>query len=217
MLIASDGQQTDRGSAREILLTLKNDGVQSTKWLAQAMNMTVPGVRQHLHLLENQKLVKHYFQTQGVGRPAQMWQLSAEGHASFPDGHASALVELIESVCIQLGEPALDSVLEHSYQKTLSHYLAQLSELDDVESKLQALIKIRVNEGYMSSLEKLGDGEWLLIENHCPVCTAAKVCVGFCENELKLFRACIGNLVNIERSEYLFEGGRRCTYHVQLK
>lgn len=110
-------------SAHEILLTLKKEGAQTTKTLAGNLKMTVPGVRQHLLLLETQKQVVHYFESRGVSRPSQLWKLSAQGHA-------------------------------------------------------------------------------------------AKECMGFCQNELDLFRASLGTQVRVERKEYLLQGGRRCTYSI---
>ena len=65
----------------------------------------------------------------------------------------------------------------------------------------------------MAELEKTADG-WLLLENHCPICAAATACQGFCSNELALFRKVLGSEAQVERVEYLLEGGRRCAYSV---
>ena len=36
------------------------------------------------------------------------------------------------------------------------------------------------------------DGSFILAENHCPICVAAKSCQGLCREELDLFRAALG-------------------------
>ena len=41
----------------------------------------------------------------------------------------------------------------------------------------------------MAEFEAEPDGSFLLIENHCPICAAAKTYQGFCRSELVLFRA----------------------------
>src|ERR1700737_5202139 len=59
-----------------------------------------------------------------------------------------------------------------------------------------------------------GDGSFLLIENHCPICAAAKTCQGFCRSELELFRAAFGTEALVMRQEHLLSNGRRCVYRV---
>jgi predicted ArsR family transcriptional regulator len=57
-------------------------------------------------------------------------------------------------------------------------------------------------------------GGFLLVENHCPICAAARVCQGFCRSELELFREVLGPGVEVERTEHVLAGGRRCAYRV---
>jgi predicted ArsR family transcriptional regulator len=59
------------------------------------------------------------------------------------------------------------------------------------------------------------DGAFLLIENHCPVCDAARVCTGLCSGELDVFRKVLGPRVEVEREEHILDGSRRCAYRVR--
>ena len=61
------------------------------------------------------------------------------------------------------------------------------------------------------------DGHWVLVENHCPICSAAERCQGFCRNELELFRTILGEEVEVERVEYLLAGGERCAYSISAR
>ena len=65
-----------------------------------------------------------------------------------------------------------------------------------------------------AEVRQLPDNSWLLIENHCPICSAAKNCPRFCESELELFEKLLGDQVEIKRTEYLLEGNRRCAYKI---
>ena len=67
---------------------------------------------------------------------------------------------------------------------------------------------------YMAEFEAEPDGSFLLIENHCPICAAAKTCQGFCRSELELFRAAFGTEALVMRQEHLLSNGRRCVYRV---
>lgn len=65
----------------------------------------------------------------------------------------------------------------------------------------------------MAAVRKQGDA-WLLIENHCPICAAARACQGFCRSELELFKEVLGRDVEVERVEHQLSGALRCAYRV---
>ncbi|MGH7865744.1 MAG: hypothetical protein ACREQB_12195, partial [Candidatus Binataceae bacterium] len=67
-------------------------------------------------------------------------------------------------------------------------------------------------QGYMAECSRRADGAYLLIENHCPICAAARSCQGLCRDELALFRAALGAGVEVERIEHILAGARRCAY-----
>ncbi len=67
----------------------------------------------------------------------------------------------------------------------------------------------------MGSVVEEGHGRFLLIENHCPICAAARACQGLCRSELAIFRAVLGPDVSVERIEHIPTGARRCAYRVR--
>ena len=66
----------------------------------------------------------------------------------------------------------------------------------------------------MAEVEAQEDGTFLLIENHCPICTAAEAYQEFCRSELEMFEAALGAGVSVSRQEHLLAGARRCVYRV---
>lgn len=200
----------DRTRDRLLMLLKMRDGL-STKALAQALDISVPAVRQHLRSLGDEVIAQS--EVNGVGRPAQVWRLTASAQHRFPDTHGELTVKILESVEKQLGVAALDRVIEGRSRENAAHYTARLAGVSTVQGKLQRLAQIRSDEGYMAQVEKTDDG-WRLIENHCPICAAATHCQGFCRNELEVFRQVLGASVQIHRSEYLLAGGSRCTYEI---
>jgi predicted ArsR family transcriptional regulator len=54
----------------------------------------------------------------------------------------------------------------------------------------------------------------LLVENHCPICAAARACQNFCRSELDVFRRVLGPDVQVERVEHQLAGARRCAYRI---
>lgn len=200
----------DRTRDRLLLLLKMRDGL-STKALAEALDISVPAVRQHLRSLGGE--VTAQSEGNGVGRPAKIWRLTETAQHRFPDTHGELTVKILESVEKRLGAAALDSVIEDRSRENVEHYAARLSGVSTLQGKLQRLAQIRSDEGYMAQVEKTDHG-WRLIENHCPICAAATYCQGFCRTELEVFRQVLGPDVQIHRSEYLLAGGSRCTYEI---
>ena len=58
---------------------------------------------------------------------------------------------------------------------------------------------------------------YLLVENHCPICSAAAQCQGLCAAELAVFRAVLGPDVDVERTDHILAGARRCAYRVRRR
>ena len=66
----------------------------------------------------------------------------------------------------------------------------------------------------MAEVLPQADGSMLLVENHCPICAAAEACTGLCAKELEIFQALLGEHVEIERTEHILKGSRRCAYRI---
>ena len=115
-----------------------------------------------------------------------------------------------------LGEAALDKLIEHRTQQTLKDYQARLSGCSTLLDKLQAIATMRSEEGYMAEIQEL-DGDYLLIEHHCPICIAAKTCQGFCRSELEVFTTLLAQQAEVKREEHVVTGARRCTYRIKPK
>jgi predicted ArsR family transcriptional regulator len=79
------------------------------------------------------------------------------------------------------------------------------------------LAELRSEEGYMADWRVLPDGSYVLSENHCPICAAARLCQGFCRSELAVFRSALGPSVTVERAEHILLGARRCAYRIGAK
>jgi predicted ArsR family transcriptional regulator len=90
-------------------------------------------------------------------------------------------------------------------------YLERLDGRRGLTARLRTLAALRSEESYMARLEREGR-DWLLIEDHCPVCAAATQCQGLCRSELALFQACTAGLASVARVEHLLAEARRCVY-----
>lgn len=202
-------------SQDRIMDRLKTRGPQSVKILSKQLGMTTMGVRQHLADLEAKGLVlQTQEERQTRGRPVHLWKLSKSGHRRFPDSHAKTALELIDVIRSSLGEESLNQLIDSRSAKVQASYRAQLdATAPGLQQQIERLAQLRSEEGYMAEVRLLPDG-WMLIENHCPICSAATSCQQFCKSELEIFQRLFENEATIERTDHLLEGARRCAYKI---
>lgn len=201
--------------ADKILDLLKRLGPRTATELAESLGCTSVAARQQLTRLASDDLVEHEDRSGQVGRPRRYYALTARAHARFPDNHAELALGLIEATREAFGGEGLAQLVEARRKSQSKRYRARLPHgRVSLERKLRALADLRSEEGYMADVAQTEDGAWLLIENHCPICAAARVCQGICVAEEALFRDVLGPDVRVTRDEYILDGARRCTYRV---
>ncbi|NBN76967.1 ArsR family transcriptional regulator [Microvirga tunisiensis] len=205
---------SDRTRTR-LLNALKAAGPQTAADLAASLSVTPVAVRQHLDGLLAEDLVAFEDQKGAVGRPRRVWALTASGHARFPDNHSTLVAGLLGGLRQLYGEEGLERLIGLREQETETAYRQALAEEPDLAARLDRLAALRNREGYMAEIEGNAADGWLFIENHCSICAAATACQGFCRSELALFRKVLGPEAEVERTEHLLSGDRRCVYRIR--
>lgn len=199
---------------RVIVKLLKQDGPTEATVLSNQLNVTPMAIRQHLYELQKEGLVTYTEEPRPMGRPAKLWRLTPAADRLFPDGYAELTLSFIHSVKEAFGEAGLDRLINIRTRDQIAAYQRQLDKQKSLKKRLEALATLRSNEGYMAEIQPTGDGEFLLIENHCPICAAATVCTGFCAKELEVFQSVLGEDVLVERIQHIIAGDRRCVYRI---
>ncbi|RUL74980.1 winged helix-turn-helix transcriptional regulator [Dyella choica] len=195
-------------------MCLKTHPSCSTASLAEALGTTTEAVRQQIAKLVEQGLVEGVVARTGVGRPKQLWQLTAAGHGRFPDTHAQLTVQLIQSVGEVFGQDGVAQMVEHRGVRQLAEYRERMASATSLPQRVARLAQIRTEQGYMAWAERDG-ADFLLIEDHCPICAAATLCQRLCMSELQQFQALMHGLAQVSREEHLLREGRRCVYRMQ--
>ncbi|TNE60641.1 MAG: HTH domain-containing protein [Alphaproteobacteria bacterium] len=203
-------------NTRETILTeLKRRGNARADELAKALSLTAMAVRQHLYQMQEEGVVTCCAEaTPGRGRPAKHWELTQKADVYFPDTHRDLSLDIIDSIRATLGEDGLNALIEHRTGKQKARYDTAMNGAHTLRARLDILAAERVREGYMAEVTEAEDGSLLLLENHCPICEAAKACSGLCRQELSLFRDLLADEGMVERTEHALSGGRRCAYRI---
>jgi len=212
MAAPRDSQPTGRAAVRELL---QRDGPVSADALAQKLGITAMAVRQHLYALEADGDALYAQEARPRGRPVKLWSATAASAAHFADSHASLATDLIVQMKKAFGEDGLDTLLRLRNADLEKSYRARTDKAQTLKAKLDALAKLRSAEGYMAEVRREPQtGHWLFVENHCPICAAARLCTGLCREELALFHRVLGKDIRVERLSHILAGAGRCAYRV---
>jgi predicted ArsR family transcriptional regulator len=202
-------------SSDQILFLLKTRGPNTAQRLAELLDLTSMGARRQLEAAHEKGLVSFDDLADKVGRPSRRWTLTDAGHARFPDRHADLTLQLIDQARAVFGEAGLERLIEAREHAIEANYRMQVDDQQGLLAKADALARARDAEGYMADIEVREDGSVLLIENHCPICAAARECQNFCRSELEIFQRVMGEDCKVERAEHLLAGARRCVYVIK--
>ena len=198
----------------QILDRLKRGGPASAAALARALKLTPMAVRLQLYQLAGESLVEATSQSSGRGRPTKFWMLTDRSARIFPDAHQGLAVDLIRSMREIFGEAGVKKIADTHAARQCTVYLEKLRSAKTLADRVRALAEIRSAEGYMAEAKKDGR-DWLFVENHCPICSAAKECTRLCANELSVFQDALGPAASVAREEHILSGARRCAYRIK--
>ena len=193
-----------------ILQLLKMRASMTVGQLTDALHISQMGVRQHLAILEAERLVEHYQEKQGRGRPPHVYQLTDEANSLFPTTYANFAVGLMHEVAKFNGPGFINKVFRERMKAQLKTYQLRL-EGKTLSERVKELARIRDEEGYMARFDENED-DYVLIEHNCPIAVIAQEYPLVCEIELALFRQSLG--AKIVREEHLMEGSHRCCYRI---
>lgn len=210
-----ENSRNPTSAADRILAALKTRGPQTVTDLAKITGVCGEAVRQQLVRLAAEGLAASTSCPRGVGRPAQVWELTPAANRKFPDRHAEFSVTLIRLIRQELGEAALNQLIEAHARESRARYIEMLRGTTCLKERLLGLAQIRTNEGYMAEARDEGPNGFLFIENHCPIDQAATRCTAMCKAELETFRTVLGPDVSVEPTEHIVEGDRRCAYRIR--
>jgi predicted ArsR family transcriptional regulator len=202
-------------TADHTLFLLKTRGPKTAQQLAGLLDMTSMGARRQLEAALEKGFVGFEDVADKIGRPSRRWHLTEAGHARFPDRHADLTVQLIEQARAVFGQAGLEQLITAREKAIEPHYQMEVDGKTGLAERVAALAHARDAEGYMAEVAAQDDGSVLLIENHCPICAAARQCQNFCRSELEIFQRVLGEGVAVERAEHMLAGARRCVYVIK--
>ena len=149
-----------------ILQTIKAHPKANVDALAEAANVSPVTVRHHLNALQAAGLIESQSVRRKVGRPYYVYNLSEKGQELFPKRYVRLTSRLLDELKIHLPAEAFNDVLSNVVDSVLEEHRGEFEHLA-VEERLDYLVDLLAEEGFLAHWEKTSDG-YLVTEFSCP-------------------------------------------------
>jgi predicted ArsR family transcriptional regulator len=161
-------------------------------------------VRQQLVALQREGLVERRLERRKRGRPTHLFALTTKAEALFPNAYGPFALAILRQIRETDGAGKVETLLRKRTRTLAAAYRKRLTG-KSLGDKVQELVRIRDEEGYMAGVRARG-----LVEHHCPIAAIAREFPLVCQMEKALFEAVLG--MKLDRTEHLASGGRACVY-----
>jgi predicted ArsR family transcriptional regulator len=200
-------------STRKVLLTImKTKGSLSVNEMAKALGITEMAIRRHLNTLERDGLIETKLIRQAMGRPMHLYSLTLLADDLFPKNYHQLTLELLDELETEENNNPVGQLFEGRKQKLLQKYKGRM-EGKSLVDRVAELANIQNNNGYMVKWDTDDTGQYVFTEYNCPIAQVAKRYNEACHCELSLFQNLLG--AEVERTECLTKGGKKCTYLIK--
>ncbi|QSR85486.1 metalloregulator ArsR/SmtB family transcription factor [Methylacidimicrobium sp. B4] len=157
-----------RNQKYSILAEIKRSNGLSVGELAERMNLSYMGVKQHCNSLEKEGFLSTQRRAKRVGRPEKVYVLTEKANQFFPQKGTPFALELLESVEDVYGPLAVDRLLHRLYRRRVEALRSRVSGAG-LEERARQLAQAREEEGCMSRYEPAGAPAGQILEFHSPV------------------------------------------------
>lgn len=214
---------TDRGAPpalpagrRAVLYAVRRRGEATAEEVAEQLDMTVSGARQHLSALASDGLVETAelpTAERRRGRRALVYSATAAADGLFPKAYGELTNELLG----YLGDSSpelVDELFAKRREQRIAGARARLAGKHDLGAQVAELTQILDQDGYLASYEQMSPGVYRIVEHNCAIWAVAQRYGQACTSEIDFIRAVLPGAA-VERVEHMVAGAKRCAYEVR--
>jgi DeoR family transcriptional regulator, suf operon transcriptional repressor len=205
---------------RAVLYAVRRRGEATAEQVAEQLEMTVSGARQHLTalahdgLVETTKLPRETSSSASRrGRRSLVYSVTPTADGLFPKAYGELTNELLGYVA-DTDREMLDALFARRREHRIAGARTRLARKRGLGAKVAELTRILDEDGYLASSEKIGDGVYRIIEHNCAIWAVAQRYGQACTSELEFIRAVLDG-TEVERVQHMVAGAKRCAYEVR--
>lgn len=201
-----------RGLRGQIIVAVKKTQPITAKELSAEFGVSANAIRRHLKELEVDGLVAYGREQRGLGAPTYAYRLTDRGETLFPNRYQDALTELLQHVEERAGRGEVSEMFAERFRAQAEQLKTELADLP-VESRLQRLVRLLSDEGYMAEW-KTENGAITLAEHNCAIRAVAKRYPEICAAEARFLTDVLS--AGVERRDHIAAGSNSCTYDITV-
>jgi DeoR family suf operon transcriptional repressor len=200
---------------RAVLYAVRRRGEATAEQVAEQLEITVSGARQHLSALVDDGLVvasEAPVETPRRGRRALVYCATPASDSLFPMAYGELTNELLGYVADR--DPELvDELFAKRREQRIVNARARLSTKRTLAAKVAELTQILDEDGYLASHEQVDPATFMIVEHNCAIWAVAQRYGQACASELDFIRTVLPE-ATVERVQHMVAGARRCAYEV---
>jgi predicted ArsR family transcriptional regulator len=197
----------------EILQQLRETGQASAQELSKALGLSPVSIHYHLNVLQREGLVEPQPVRRSVGRPHYVYSLRDSARELFPQSYHRLADRLLDELKSRLNEHEISELFARIANDIASEHAPEL-EGKTLDQKVEALIALLGEEGFLARVEKVG-GQFRLTQYGCPYYYVVERHPEVCELDLNLISATL--LTPVEREGCVLSGDDVCTFIVRAE
>jgi predicted ArsR family transcriptional regulator len=181
-------ENTKKSTKDKILDLLKKDVSLTVNNLTESLNITHMAVRKHLNILEKDELIQSTEVKQPMGRPLQIYTLTEKGERLFPKNYEGITVDFLQDIKELHGEDSIQYLFKKREQRLTDEYVPRISQKDSTCDKINEIVNIQNEKGYMANATQIDENTYELIEYNCPILAVAKEFKIACQCETQMLK-----------------------------
>ena len=207
--IVKYGSDNSKLSTREVILdAIKQSNEATVESLAVAADVSPVTVRHHLNSLQAESLLQTRSVRRKVGRPYYVYSLSDKGHELFPQRYMSLSSRLLDELKVQFPSGTVDELFNGVVHQIVDDNRKDFEGLS-VERRLDFLVKLLAEEGFLASWELSGD-KYILTEYSCPYFSVGQRHDEVCTLDRQLVQIILDT--EVEQESCMLHGDSQCQF-----
>jgi DeoR family suf operon transcriptional repressor len=201
-----------------VLYAVRRRGEATSEQVAEQLDITVSGARQHLSALARDGLVEAAELPSTAakrGRRTLVYSATDAADAYFPKAYGELTNELLGYVA-DTDRDLLDQLFAKRREARIANAQARLATKRTLAAKVGELTRILDEDGYLASWETVAPGVYRIVEHNCAIWAVAERYGQACTSELEFIRSVLDG-ADVERVQHMVAGARRCAYEITAR
>jgi DeoR family transcriptional regulator, suf operon transcriptional repressor len=197
----------------EIINYLQKHGSSGVADLATATGVTPVSIRHHLSALQAEGQITSVESHSGVGRPKLLYSLTEAASERFPGKYVHLTDKLLAEIKSAMPAPVIENMFTAIATNMAAGHKHKF-EGKTLEEKVELLISVLGEEGFMAAWNKVGDA-YHLTEYNCPYFAIGQRHPEVCTIDQTL----ISNMLDstVEKTTCILNGDQRCVFVIYPK